>query len=510
MHHLKTKVLAYLSAAWNYRWQAIAVSWVICLAGWAVVSAVPDQYEATAKVYIDTDTLLRPLLKDLTANSDPDQQVAVMLRTLITRPNLEQVIRLTNPHASKFSDAEMQEQVDALQSKVDLQPLGTRNLFEIGYTNNDSSYALLVTQTLLSILIDSNIGDKRHDAESARSFIDQRVAEYEAMLRKAEKERADFRAANLDIISKGTAADRVDAANTALQNATDELSTSIVKRDSLKAQLASVPQTVASGLSPNFLGGASVGSTVGLAQARQMLADLRSRYTDDFPDVIAAKRRVAELEAQGAPKGGGGSFGIPNPVFAELKKELSDAEVNVALGQHRVEVAKAALAQAKSDTAKSIEVEAKFRDLDRDYSTIEANYQALLKSRESARLAQALDSQEQTVVIRVVEPPEKPQFPAAPNRALFNSLVLIGGIAGGIAFALLLSLGSERFVTSDQVIEQFNLPLVGVVTLGQNPAEARRMHAAVTAAVASIGLLLIFYFAVLLILNTSIYSSIGA
>jgi uncharacterized protein involved in exopolysaccharide biosynthesis len=328
------------------------------------------------------------------------------------------------------------------------------------------------------------------------------------MLRKAEKDRADFQSAHLDIISKGPVADQVEVANKALQNATDALSAAIVKRDSLRAQLASVPAVVATGAAPSAPN--SSAATLSLAQARQEVVDLHSRYTDSFPDVIAAKRRVAQLEAQGGSGGGGGSLGVPNPVFVDLKKELSDEEVNIALLQHLIGEAQAAIVRAKLNTAKAIEVETRYSDLDRDYSTIQAQYQALLKSRESARLSQELDSQEQTIAVRVVEPPEKPQYPAAPNRLLFNSLVLLAGIAGGVALAIFLGLASEKFSTSDQVIGRFNFPLVGVVTLGQNPAEARRMHLAATAMLTSTGLLLLCYFAVLLILRSSIYPNIGA
>src|SRR5258706_7709478 len=148
----KVKILAHLSSVLLYRWHALAAAWAICLIGWGAVAALPDQYTSPAKVYIDTDNLMDPLLKGLTVTIDPNQEIAVMLRTLITRPTLEQVIRLTNPHANSLTAAQMEQQVLNLRDKISIRSTETKNLFDIGFTDNDPAYATSVTQTLLSIL----------------------------------------------------------------------------------------------------------------------------------------------------------------------------------------------------------------------------------------------------------------------------------------------------------------------------------------------------------------------
>jgi polysaccharide chain length determinant protein (PEP-CTERM system associated) len=506
----RAKALTHVAAAWQYRWTAVAVAWIVCLVGWTGVIFIPDTYESEAKVYIDTDTLLGPLLRGLAITTDADQKVEVMLKTLITRPNLEQVVRLTDPKADKLSAGQMAARVDALIEKVEIRPLGPKNMFGIGYSNPSPDYSQLVTQTLVSILIDSNIGDKRRDAEGAKSFIDQRIAEYESMLRRAEKRRADFRAANLDLLANGPVGAQVDAANTMLRSANEELSNAIVRRDSLAGQLGGVPKTVAS--NPIVIDTAGEGRrSVGtLEQAREALAELRSKYTEDYPDVVAARHAVEQLEkAQSAPVTAETPTGEPNPFYVELKKQLSAEEVNVAIQQHRIAEAQQAIANAKSSTTKAIDVETKYADLDRDYSTIEGDYQALLKSRESARMSQALDDTDQTITIRVVEPPEKPQTPATPNRPLLNFLVLAAGILGGAAAAFFLGFYSGHFVTGDQVVEAFDLPLIGVVAMGENTVEARRMRMASVSIGLSVLLLAICYVTVAMTIRTSLHLMIG-
>src|SRR5215471_17250415 len=168
MQYWKTKILSHLSSILLYRWYGVGVAWALCLAGWAVIAAMPDQYRADAKVYIDTDNLMKPLLKNLTISIDPSQAIAIMLKKLFTRPTtLEQVIRLTNPKANSFDAAQIEERVQELQNKISIRSTETKNYYSIGFSDNNPDYALSVTRTLLSILQDSRVGSTRLDMDSA-------------------------------------------------------------------------------------------------------------------------------------------------------------------------------------------------------------------------------------------------------------------------------------------------------------------------------------------------------
>ncbi len=85
-----------LKAAWRRRWLGVAIAWVICLVGWVGVSKVPNQYQASARLYIDTNAVLTPLLKNLAVNSSPDAQLRVLQSTLVSRPNIQTLISKTD------------------------------------------------------------------------------------------------------------------------------------------------------------------------------------------------------------------------------------------------------------------------------------------------------------------------------------------------------------------------------------------------------------------------------
>ena len=531
----KVKALTYLSGIYLYRWYAVGFAWVVCWIGWGAVAALPDQYTAEAKVYIDTENLMDPLLRGMTISVDPAQEISVMLRTLITRPTLQQVISLTNPGADTLTPAQREQQVTTLQNRISIRQLETRNYFAIGYTDNNSNYAASVTQTLLSILQDSRVGNTRLDMDSARSFINKQIDEYETRLRDADKRRADFRTVNIEILSKGTAANRIDTADAAYLQAQRDLDFLIAKRDSTAKQFAATPATlgvdqrmfpmaipttaVMEPAAANVMRPATGPAGAPPAsdplrrkqQAQAAMEELRTRYTEEHPDVLAQKRLIAQIDAQLALEDEAAPATpvmIPNPLYAQLQAKVFEEDTDVAVQRQRVAAANAELIKAKTDASRAVDILAQFNGLDRDYANIEATYKGLLQSRESASLSQARDDQNQGISFRVLDPAQEPQFPTAPNRLLFNSVVLLLGVGAGAALAVLLTLNAGRFITSEDLASQFGLPIIGVITALPG-IPSRRSRLSILALSTSVGLLLLSYVGVATIMRTSIYSVLG-
>ena len=86
LRELLNKILDELRGAWRFRWLAIAAAWAICLIGWFVVMTMPNTYKATAKVYVDTRGILRPLLEDLAINPDVASGLDLVRQALLSRP----------------------------------------------------------------------------------------------------------------------------------------------------------------------------------------------------------------------------------------------------------------------------------------------------------------------------------------------------------------------------------------------------------------------------------------
>src|SRR5581483_2848018 len=184
---------------WQGRWVGLAVAWVAALAGITWVFMTPDRYEATARVYVDTQSMLRPLLSGLTVQPNVDQEVALLSRTLISRPNLQKLVRMTDMDLRIKTNEQRERLIDELIRTLYIRSVGQGNLYTIGFTHPNPTEAGRVVQSLLSIFVESGLSAKSGDTGQARRFIEDQIKIYEQKLAEAESRVKDFKLKNMDL-----------------------------------------------------------------------------------------------------------------------------------------------------------------------------------------------------------------------------------------------------------------------------------------------------------------------
>ena len=201
MHELLAQLETYRRTAWRYRGAGLAAAAVICLVGWVAVLLMPNKYEVSAKVFLDTSSLLRPVLRGLAVETSARQEAILMVRrTLLTRPNLEAVARTADMDLKTRTPEEMEEVVEGLAKTVKIGGTQRDNIFEIAYENADPQLATRVVEALLNLMVERSLGMSRKDTTKTREFIDQQIKEYEARLVAAENRVKEFRQANMGLM----------------------------------------------------------------------------------------------------------------------------------------------------------------------------------------------------------------------------------------------------------------------------------------------------------------------
>jgi uncharacterized protein involved in exopolysaccharide biosynthesis len=138
--------------------------------GWVTVSRMPDIYESNARVYMNADEALTPLLHGIAVESDVDARLERMQRTLLSSTNMKKLIRMTDLDSRVKDDADREQMVARLQKAIILKPQ-TRNLFTVTYQDPDPRLAQSVVSNVLSLFMESSAGDSRNDIDSAQRFL---------------------------------------------------------------------------------------------------------------------------------------------------------------------------------------------------------------------------------------------------------------------------------------------------------------------------------------------------
>ena len=177
MNWIKSQALPIAQMLWRQKWVAIGIAWVVCTAGWIAVAFIPTRYESSSRVFVNADPLLTPLLHGLAADTNPLRHVDFLQRTLLSRPNLEQVVHLTDLDAALTTPAQKDALYRQLANGVNVRSI-TPNLMTISYRDSDPQVAKNVVQSLLTIFAEKTANISRSEMDSAQRFLDEEITSY--------------------------------------------------------------------------------------------------------------------------------------------------------------------------------------------------------------------------------------------------------------------------------------------------------------------------------------------
>src|SRR5258708_10105640 len=131
MNDLYLQLGVYAASVWRKRWYIALIGWVLSIPGWIGVMALPDRFESSARVYVDTDSLLSPLLRGISVEGNIGQQVEFMQRTLLSRPNIEKLMRMTDLDLMAKTQVDKDNLFKDIAKRVSISGNQGRNLFSI-------------------------------------------------------------------------------------------------------------------------------------------------------------------------------------------------------------------------------------------------------------------------------------------------------------------------------------------------------------------------------------------
>lgn len=502
MHEILAFIADELRSMWRFRWVAVLAAWLVCVAGWVYVLKMPDVYSARASLYLRSRTELTPLLQGVGAQQDVGAQLAFIETSLASQPQLEKIADRLGLIKPGMTPQERQGLAAHLRSRYSFDYSGTGGrgsldgVFKIGYYDENPDVALNAVDALLQLLSESFAGEARLGVESAQSFLNDQIAEYEQRLREKESRMASFKRENIGMMpgESGDYFTRLQREISSLNELRSQLTVQQSLRDELNRQL-STASSIGSNSTAEPAGMlANTETTRRLDEANRRLDELLLRYTERHPDVTAARETIAQLEVRrkaelAALAEAGGQLGTvqsSNPVIQQLQMQLNDAEAKLVASRALVADAERRVAQLQALLGRVTEVETEFAQLSRDYDVTNSQYQELIRRREQANVGgQAQESG--SVRFDVLEPPRVSFQPVGPDRLRFYAMVLIAGLMASVGVAFGLSKLRPVFNNAKSLASATGLPVLGQVGLAwleRHRSELRRGYFAVGTALA--------------------------
>jgi len=222
------------------RWRiGVGVSLLICISGLAAIQALPDEFESTARFYVDLDAILMTNLDTLGAGDASLTRTQILRRALLYKPNLERLLGgcplmipdLCMPRDSEQKMAQIMAGITITQQ--------TKSLFLIAYRHGDPVEARDVLRVLLKIFIQTadRSDFRRQDMEYARRVFELQIRSYEQQLRAAEKAASRFPTPAQGHIRRRPNPSEVDSLPREIAVLDDMLRDALVEQDTVRREL---------------------------------------------------------------------------------------------------------------------------------------------------------------------------------------------------------------------------------------------------------------------------------
>jgi polysaccharide chain length determinant protein (PEP-CTERM system associated) len=470
------------------RWWMIAIPAIIFpIVGYGITFLVQPQYVSQTLVLVEQqkvpDTYVKPVVTE-----DLNGRLATMREQILSRSRLQPIIERFNLFAN--SKMSMDDRIDLTRKNIDIKPIqseiaraGGLPGFFISFTANDARTAQLVCGEIQSLFVSENLSDRQASASGTTEFLKGQLADAKAKLDEEDAKLAKFQQTYAGKLpgAETSNTSMLTTLNTQLDAATQSLARMEQDKSYAESILALQQSQVAQ---TSEHGGASPQTDqVELQQLLAQEADLTTRYTDDYPDVVTVRRKIKELRQQMAKAPAPAVITAPSSPkpsdslsVLQLRAQLRAMEQGIAQKKRDQTEIQAQLRMYQERIAASPAVEEEYKSITRDNQTAQAFYDDLLNKMNQSKMATDLEKRQQGEQFRVMDEPNLPEAPAFPKRPAF----VMGGLALGLALGLLIVALLEYMDTalrSERDVWAFTkLPTLGVIAFNgeESPVKIKR------------------------------------
>ena len=453
---------------WTRRWLIVGLAWAFALVGWLAVAFLPSYYTSSAQIYVDTDTALNETLEESARRADVETRVRVMQLQLLSRENLAQVIQVAGldeaieakaseqaasaAERERIADVLTERKIQSLADNIRVQST-EEQYYTISFSDKDPVTAQRVVAAVINLFIEKDVGAAMSQSETALSRLDREVDRYETLLSEKDREIAAFRRENADeLAGNETQRRRLDQKEAELSGIDFSIEQAQRRRQTLMGELASTPRNT---------------SGTELDQLKLQLAQLQSQFRDNYPDIVALKARIAELES--------GNASLPtNPEYQRLEASLRLVEDELAVLRARQSRLREEIDQLTLTASQVPAVQAELQEIMRSYEQIEASYNDLLAERQRQSITASLSEGGGTVEYNIYERPQVAAEPDARFGGFLSLGVIVLALGGGAGIAFLLAQVDRTYTQAHEMEQALGLPVLGSVSPAVTSASRRR------------------------------------
>ena len=437
----------YLEILQRRIWYIVIPFLIIIIGTVLYVTFAPRLYKASTLVLVTPQKVPESLVHS-TVTSRIEERLQSISQEVMSRTRLEQVINEFGLYKSESKNLSREEIVEMMQKDIKVE-LPTKKeekgYFTIGYINEDPNMATAIANRLASLFIEENLKLREQQAVGTTEFLTTELTAKKAKLEELETAVSQYKRHHMGELpeQRDTNLKLLEQLQMQYQRVGENLRAAQDRKLFIQKQLSDLELPITgsgstvtsrapgrSSTSSSALGYSSTGPEIAGTYESQkdsltkQLDDLRSRYTESHPDVIVAKKKLADLETKKD------TYNVKSdPRYRELKNQLAMTDMEIKRFQSEETNIGSQINRYRARIENVPSREQEMASLSREYLNTKETHEQLLKKSQDAQQAENLERRQKGEQFRVIDParlPEKPFSPNIPKVLLIGFVVSIG------------------------------------------------------------------------------------
>lgn len=489
------------------RWGLIVPALSVFFLSVLVLIVWKPVYRSTSTILIEEQEISREYVM-ATVTSYAEQRLQSINQRIMSSARLLEIIKQFNLYADKRDRSTTEEIIEDMRKKdikfdtvmadVIDRRTGQKTVatiaFTVSYEGKNPQVVQQVANVLASLYLEENIKEVGQQTEGTTKFLEDEMKSVQATLEGLEKKIAAYKGKNPGALPELLQFNlqTLDWTERNYDQLNDQLRSHREKESYLQTQLAT--------MAPD----ATNQDKDRLKELRIKLVSLKTRYSDEYPDVSKTKMEIAELEKKLQSQGSQGEVAEKpdNPAYVALAAELASVQSEIKSVRQQIEE----LDKKRNDYRKRLEmsprVEEGYKNLMVERNNTQLKYDDLMKKFMEARVARGLEKGQMGERFTLIDPARFPEKPVRPNRLAVLLIGLLLGIGAGAGTATLQETADHTAHGSEDLVKTFSFPVLAeipeIVTAEDDQRKRKRMKMFVgIAAISAVVLVLVVQFFVM-------------
>ncbi len=514
---------------WTILIPAVSIFGIIAL----IAYLLPAIYKSETLILIENQKIPMEYVQS-TVTSQVEERLNIIQQRIMSRTRLEEIMGKFGLYTEYTEKWTREEIIAKMREDINLELISTEGLdksgrqtvftvaFKLSYESKSPKVAQTVTSELASLYIGENLKVRVDASAMTTQFITDEMDKMEVQIGKIGKTIAEFKQQHLDELPEqfGVNMANIDRYERYLETGHRDLESAKANLIFLQGQLTltdpdatMVPGRTISPkeqleidrlqlisyrakLSENHPDLIELKQRIAgleeevdtkddlttlkesLAQKENELTTLLSNYTEKHPDVVQAKTEIEDLkqkidEAAKAPEL---EFAPnpTNPAYINLQTQIESKKLAIrSLGEQDKEY-KRLIEYYQQRIANTPVVEKALATMQSDYDVARMNYQELINKATQAKISESLENRQQGERFTIIDPAQLPEEPYKPNRMAIIFIGLILGIGAGAGTGFLSEYMDQSFSNIEDLRAFSGLPVLAVISRVVTPLEEKR------------------------------------